>query len=272
MAAHAVAHHTIERLGQAGWTDVRVLKGCATGHLDYARPTDRYSSDVDLLVSTVDPALLAQVFPAEAIPAPRRRRWQKRYGKATTIVGEHGVELDLHVTIGDGYFGLVIPPDELRQHAEAFDIAGTRMLALDGPGRLLHAAMHIGYGHYNLNSDTRCAATHPGLGGGLARGDQPGDEMERRESRWPRVFAEPSTNSSWNRTRSSSGPNATGRQDVSASRSAFSAIANAAISSPASPRCPSTGGPATSGRCCSHPGSTSTNQPRVRCPHETPPE
>ena len=152
MAAHAVAVKTVNRLREAGWTDLRVLKGCATGHLDYARPTDRFSSDVDLLVSTGDQAMLAQVFSVEKFPVPRRRRWQERYGKETAIVSEYGVELDLHVTIGDGYFGLVIPPDELRRHTESFEIAGTEMTAFDGPGRLLHAAIHIGYGHYNLNS------------------------------------------------------------------------------------------------------------------------
>ena len=152
MAAHAATVLTVARLRNAGWTDVLVLKGCATGHLDHAHPTDRYSSDVDLLVSTGDQALLARVFGAGAVPVPRRRGWQARYGKSTTILDDNGIELDLHLTLSDGYFGLVVPPDELRRHVERFEMAGIELAAFDGPGRLLHAAIHAGSSHVNLNS------------------------------------------------------------------------------------------------------------------------
>ena len=153
MAAHAAAVRLIARLAAVGLTDVRVLKGCATGHLDYLRATDRFSTDVDVLIPSCDLDVLASAFEPGAIPEPRRRRWQERYGKSTTVVDEHRVEIDLHVTISQGYFGLAMPVDALRRDPVAFEIGGTPMLALDGPNRLLHAANHVGgSNHYNLNS------------------------------------------------------------------------------------------------------------------------
>lgn len=153
MAAHAAAVRLISRLAGVGLTDVRVLKGCATGHLDYPRATERFSTDVDVLIPSCDLDVLASAFEPGAIPEPRRRRWQERYGKSTTVVDEHRVEIDLHVTISQGYFGLAMPVDELRRNPATFEIGGTPMLALDGPNRLLHAANHLGgSSHYNLNS------------------------------------------------------------------------------------------------------------------------
>jgi hypothetical protein len=153
LAAHAAAVAVIERLAAGGIGDVRVLKGCATGHLDYERPTDRFSSDVDLLIPSCDLDLLAGAFPPGSIPEPRRRRWQERYGKSTTVADPNGVEIDLHVQLANGYFGLAIPMDALRRDPATFRIAGTDLDALDGPNRLLHAAVHLGGSHhYNLNS------------------------------------------------------------------------------------------------------------------------
>jgi len=153
MAAHAAAVRLITRLAAVGLADVRVLKGCATGHLDYPRAIDRFSTDVDVLIPACDLDQLASAFEPGAIPEPRRRRWQERYGKSTTVVDEHRVEIDLHMTISNGYFGLAVPVDALRREPVRFEIAGTSMLALDGPNRLLHAANHVGgSGHYNLNS------------------------------------------------------------------------------------------------------------------------
>ncbi len=153
MAAHAAAVRLIGRLAAVGITDVRVLKGCATAHLDYDRPTDRFSTDVDVLIPACNLDQLASAFEPGAIPEPRRRRWQERYGKSTTVVDEQHVEIDLHVTISQGYFGLAMPVDQLRLHPARFSIGETEMLALDGPDRLVHAANHVGgSNHYNLNS------------------------------------------------------------------------------------------------------------------------
>ena len=142
MAAHAAAISVIRRLADAGVTDVRVLKGCATGHLDYGRPVDRFSTDVDLLVRPQDLATVVAQFPDTDVPAPRRAYWQDHYGKSTTVITDVRVEIDIHTMLGQGYFGLVIPLDELMAAPEEFSISGVPMLALDGPNRLIHAANH----------------------------------------------------------------------------------------------------------------------------------
>jgi hypothetical protein len=153
MAAHAAAAAVAARLAAVGIDDVRVLKGCATGHLDYERATDRFSSDVDLLIPTCDLDRLALAFTPGSIPEPRRRRWQERYGKSTTVIDTNGVEIDLHVQIASGYFGLAIPTDALRRDPACLRIGDMELDALDGPNRLLHAAVHVGGSHhYNLNS------------------------------------------------------------------------------------------------------------------------
>jgi hypothetical protein len=144
LAAHSAAASIVSRLKDAGVTDVRVLKGCATGYLDYSPHGHRFSSDVDLLIRSADYGAVLSVFPDSNIPAPRRVNWQRRYGKATTIKDGSGVELDIHTTLSPGYFGLVLPVPELMALSEPFKIGGVEMLALDGPGRLLHAANHAG--------------------------------------------------------------------------------------------------------------------------------
>ena len=143
LAAHAAAASVVTRLRAIGVTDIRVLKGCATGHVDYDRAVDRYSTDVDLLIRSQDLALALTVFPQEQIPVPRRPGWDVRYGRATTVRLETGVEIDIHRTLAHGYFGLAIPIDELFQYTDTFSIGGTTMVTLDGPGRLIHAALHL---------------------------------------------------------------------------------------------------------------------------------
>ncbi len=153
MAAHAAAAAASNRLARAGFDDVIVLKGVATGHLDHDRPIDRFSADVDLLVRSGDIERLLTEFPDVVVPEPRRRGWEARYGKAITVVGETGVELDVHTSLAQGYFGLAIPPDELFGPAVEFSIAGTRLRALDAPNRLLHAAIHVATSeHIGLHS------------------------------------------------------------------------------------------------------------------------
>ena len=148
LGTHAAAASVVTRLAEAGITDVRVLKGCATGPLDHPRPTDRFSSDVDLLVAPSDlPAVLA-AFPDSPGPAARRERWQLMYGKATTVQDDHGTEIDIHTMLGQGYFGLAIPLEELMATPDPYTIGGVPMLALDGPNRLIHAALHAAASNY----------------------------------------------------------------------------------------------------------------------------
>ena len=145
LGTHAAAASVVTRLAAGGVTDVRVLKGCATGPLDHPRPTDRFSSDVDLLISRDDLLKALATFSTSPVPcAPGSPRWQQHYGKGATVHDDHGVEVDIHVMLGQGYFGLAIPFGELMAHADDFTIGGVQMSGLDGPSRLMHAAHHVG--------------------------------------------------------------------------------------------------------------------------------
>lgn len=148
LAAHSAAASVISRLQQAGVTEVRVLKGCATAYLDYAPLGRRFSSDVDLLVRLPDYDAALSVFSRVNIPPRRSTKFQGRYGKATTAIDESGVEIDIHTMLTHGYFGLVFPATELMKNPETFEIGGVQMSALDRSNRLLHAATHVAASEY----------------------------------------------------------------------------------------------------------------------------
>lgn len=152
MSAHAAAVEIIGTLTQRG-IDATLLKGCATGHLDHVRPADRFSSDVDILVRPDDlVATIDSLSPADR-PVGRSERWQREYGKSMTIEPLGAVHIDVHTALTDGYFGMSIPFDELTAHRASFELAGRQVAALDAPGRLLHAALHLAMSSdYGLNS------------------------------------------------------------------------------------------------------------------------
>ncbi len=152
LAAHAAATSVVARLNQVGVHDVVLLKGVATGHLDHERPTDRFSSDVDLLIRSEDRSRVLNCFPAHAEREPRRAYWQQRYAKSTTVVDESGVEIDVHTMLTQGYFGYGIPSDDLFASTVPFSIGATELRALDGPNRLVHAANHVGDSRTGLHS------------------------------------------------------------------------------------------------------------------------
>lgn len=160
LAAHSAAASVVSRLYEIGVADVRILKGCATAHLDYSAPKYRFSSDVDLLIRSEDRSSVLSLFAKSDVPVPRRTSWQDRYGKSITVKDNGGVELDMHVTLSPGYFGLVLPIDELFAQVEAFEIGGVEMHALDGPSRLIHAANHAAQ---SLNVGTHSVRDVPQL-------------------------------------------------------------------------------------------------------------
>ena len=151
LAAHAAAMLAGQRLQDAGIRTI-VLKGCATGPLDYAHAADRFSSDVDLLVAHEDRDAALACFPSAPIDVVRRRRWHERYGHASTIVGPTGVELDVHVRVNHGYVGLAVPTAELFDNTERFDIGGHPLESADTPNRLLLAAVHADGPHCSLHA------------------------------------------------------------------------------------------------------------------------
>lgn len=140
LSTYAALIDAVDALAAVGVQPV-VLKGIATGHLDYPVPHVRYSTDADLYV----PGRQREVLVAAGIgtvPIPRSVRWQERYSKTTTVVDPHGTEIDVHHRLAEGYPGISIPMDEAMAHTESFVLGGVEMRGLDGPGRLIHAAIH----------------------------------------------------------------------------------------------------------------------------------
>lgn len=124
--------------------ETRALKGLASARLDHPDPALRTFSDVDLLVRRVDlPGALGVLKHAghrmvEATPA---RWWLHRYGRAVTLRGPVGVEVDLHAAIVVGYFGVRLDHDRLFDLGpDEIELGGTTVRALPLPARLLASA------------------------------------------------------------------------------------------------------------------------------------
>ena len=125
--------------------DHRVVKGVATAHLDEVDPSARAFGDVDLLVPAR--SMAAAVAVVEAAGGTRRHPeprpgFDARFSKGVSFRFARNVEIDLHRTLAPGPFGLLVDLDELLAGVEPFTIGTRELLALDRPGRFLHACYH----------------------------------------------------------------------------------------------------------------------------------
>ena len=152
-AASAAIVDDLERERRAVWVttlfsdagvDSRVLKGPASAHLDEDDPTLRSFGDIDLLVpgDAFDEAvaLLSAHGWQRRFPQPRPG-FDARFGKGVAMYKDDE-EIDLHRTLAPGPYGFRIPPADLWERAETFDLGGTTMRALPPDLRLLHAGYH----------------------------------------------------------------------------------------------------------------------------------
>ena len=126
----------IGALSDAG-IEVRVLKGLATGPLDYPEDAVRHTGDVDLLVRPTDFTRACDVLRALA-ETENKPDQPTELLVESTFTTSGGVELDLHHRLFR-----VAPAD----HDALFDhptpIPGGLGLALSTEGRMLHAAGHL---------------------------------------------------------------------------------------------------------------------------------
>jgi hypothetical protein len=144
LAAEAASVEVHELFDAAGVAHA-VLKGCATAQLDYADPAQRITGDLDVLIarSDYDVALAALTGSGlRRVEPPFRERWERRYAKDIALIGDGRVEVDLHLALSAGYFGVTMPVERLLDHLETYRVAGRSLPALDLPGRLMHAAIH----------------------------------------------------------------------------------------------------------------------------------
>ncbi len=133
-----------------------MLKGCATSQLDYGDPSLRTTGDVDVLVdrtsysATLDHLGRAGI---QRLAPPFRTRWEQRYGKDIPLRGAAGIEIDLHLGLVGGYFGVGSDTGSLLDELVEYPLAGRRLPALDPVGRIVHAAIHSAGGpHIRLGS------------------------------------------------------------------------------------------------------------------------
>ncbi len=144
MRCEHMAVHAVRTLSAAGIRS-RTLKGVALAHLDYPDPAWRTFGDADVLVPRAAlPAALAALRTAGFVrpEPPVRGWWERSFGKAVVLHSPEGVELDLHLTLTGGYYGLCIPSDELFAGGEEYTLAEVAVTALPRPLRLLQAAYH----------------------------------------------------------------------------------------------------------------------------------
>lgn len=137
----------------------RLTKGAAVAHLDYPDATLRTFGDADVLVHPSDWRLATDAL----LAAGCRRQvpevepgWDARFGKGATFDTPERLEIDLHRRFAVGRFGVLSRMGDLYNGGEAIDLAGRRIPALDGPGRLLHSCHHAalgGFRHYRAHRD-----------------------------------------------------------------------------------------------------------------------
>ncbi len=144
LAAEA-ASVTVSDLFRSAGVRHAVLKGCATAQLDYADPALRVTGDVDVLIGRGDYARALGALEGAGLQrmAPAfRAGWERRYGKDIALIGDDRVEIDLHLALVAGYFGITMPTAPLLDRVVTYEVAEWRMPALDSMGRLLHACIH----------------------------------------------------------------------------------------------------------------------------------
>lgn len=122
-----------------------MLKGCATAQLDYPDPALRVTGDVDVLIGRDDHARVIAILEDAGLRrmAPAfRTGWERRYGKDIALIGDDRIEIDLHLALVAGYFGIAMPTAPLLDRLVTYEVAERQMPALDAMGRLLHACIH----------------------------------------------------------------------------------------------------------------------------------
>ncbi len=158
---------TVEVLRAAG-VPVRVLKGSAYGHLDYADPAQRTFGDIDLLVPAehIDDAVAALEDEGHVRLHPQPRPgFDRRFGKGTSFRTVEGLEVDLHRSFSMGPFGVRLDTARLWERSEPFTVGDRVLEALGAEERFVHACYHAALGEVRprlvpLRDVAQIALTH----------------------------------------------------------------------------------------------------------------
>ena len=134
----ATAAQVVEALAEAGVSS-RLLKGLAAGHLDYPDPAWRNSVDTDVLIGRGDLTRALETLAGLGISRTRPGLapwWERRFARTVELSCPAGVEVDLHMALAVGWFGVRLDHDHLLAlPADTFDLGGVPASALPGPAR-----------------------------------------------------------------------------------------------------------------------------------------
>lgn len=128
---------------------VRVLKGVAVAMLDESDTSWRSYGDVDVLVPPnrlLDAAAALAHIGFRPGVDPVGKRWAARHTKSITLVGEAGVQIDLHRLIAAGPFGTRVRAQCLFEQGHSFQVGGQSVVALSDVHRFVHACYHAALG------------------------------------------------------------------------------------------------------------------------------
>lgn len=130
---------------EAAEVDYRLLKGPALAHAVYAVPHVRHFGDIDLLVRSADVDRAVRSLVASGRYRRRspeiRPGFDRRFAKSVTLVGDDGVEVDVHRTLVPGVYGARLDQDALWQRPSNVVIAGRMMPTMAPDLLLLHATL-----------------------------------------------------------------------------------------------------------------------------------
>ncbi len=142
----ATAAQVVEALAEAGVRS-RLLKGLAAAHLDYPDPAWRNSVDADVLIGRRDLTRALETLAGLGITRSRPGLapwWERRFARTVELSSPAGVEVDLHMALAVGWFGVRLDHDHLLAlPADTFALGGVPAPTLPGPARLLATCYSI---------------------------------------------------------------------------------------------------------------------------------
>jgi len=134
---------------QLAGIDSRVLKGPALAHLDYPSSGMRPYVHVNLLVRAeqfVDAIKLLQTAGYRRAHAEPAAGFDARFRKGTDLLSSSGIRVEVHRTIADGSYALMVEHSELFRASTPVSVAGHELSALGPEERLLHACFEARVG------------------------------------------------------------------------------------------------------------------------------
>lgn len=123
-----------------------VLKGPALAHAVYADSTWRMFNDLDLLVRRSQWRAACVVLHERfgwrrRLPEPRRG-FDERFGKAAVFTTETGQQIDLHLNLAQGPFGVWMEPEDFFDDPATFDLGDAVLRCPNATALFVHACIH----------------------------------------------------------------------------------------------------------------------------------